>query len=155
MISQVLNRKVLILSLVLASLALCASVLIPLFAPPDEPVSAALTIIPAPTGTSHLMPATLTNLPPTPTLPPTLMPGEFGHGAYVQISNTGEEGLNLRAQPGLSAPVVFSGFDSEVFLIVDGPEQSDGYTWWHLSASYDATRSGWAAQEFLTLIPSP
>ena len=155
MIAQILNRKVLLISQVLACLLLCASGLYILLSPRGEPAGAALTIIPAPTGTTRPMPATLTSLPATPTLPSTLMPGEFGQGAYVQISNTGDEGLNLRAQAGLSAPVLFSGFDAEVFLIVDGPQQADGYTWWYLAASYDAARSGWAAQQFLTLVPSP
>jgi hypothetical protein len=161
MIKQVLNGKVFIAALVIAMLMLCSSVVyilatrhaIPVIAP--GPVTAVLTIIPAPTGTPHAMPPTLTSLPPTPTLPPTPAPGEFGVGAYVQITNTGQEGLNIRAEPGLTSPVIFSGFDAEAFLITDGPQQVDGITWWHLSASYDTARAGWAAQDFLTVIPSP
>jgi hypothetical protein len=49
----------------------------------------------------------------------------------------------------------FSAFDSEVFLVTKGPEQADGYTWWYLTASYDTSRAGWAAQDFLAVIPSP
>jgi hypothetical protein len=161
MIKQVLNGKVLIAALVIASLLLCASLVYILVARPAAPVvipgpaSAALTIIPASTGTPRPLPPTLTFLPPTPTLPPTPAPGEFGVNVYVQISNTGEEGLNIRAEPGLDAPVIFPGYDAEVFLITAGPQQADGYTWWYLTASYDTARVGWAAQDFLTVIPSP
>lgn len=86
---------------------------------------------------------------------PTPAPGEIAVGVYVQISNTGEEGLNIRAKPGLTSEVLFSGFDAEAFLVTNGPEQVDGYTWWYLTASYDATRAGWAVQDYLTVIPSP
>ena len=49
----------------------------------------------------------------------------------------------------------FLAFDAEVFLITEGPRDADGYTWWYLTASYDTARAGWAAQDFLTVIPSP
>jgi hypothetical protein len=63
--------------------------------------------------------------------------------------------LNIRSEAGLNTKVLFSGRDSEVFLIAAGPVQAGGYTWWRLTASYDATRAGWAAQNFLAVISSP
>jgi len=42
--------------------------------------------------------------------------------------------------------------DDEVFLVVGGPVEADGYTWWQLRAPYDQTRTGWSAQDFLDLI---
>ena len=41
------------------------------------------------------------------------------------------------------------------FLVTDGPQQVDGHTWWYLTAPYDQTRSGWAVQDYLSVIPSP
>jgi len=68
--------------------------------------------------------------------------------------NTGGVGLRIHTDPTLSA-AFFSAFDSEVFLVDNGPEQADGYTWWHLTANYDATRDGWAVQDYLSAVPSP
>lgn len=160
MIKQILNAKVLIATLAIASILLCASLAYILLIRPavpgadPGPASAALTVIPAPTGTPRTLPPTLTPIPPTPTLPPTPRPGEFGIGVYIQV-DTGGAALRVRAEPGLNAAPLFLAFDDEVFLVSDGPRQADGYTWWYLTASYDASRAGWAAQDFLTVIPSP
>ena len=45
--------------------------------------------------------------------------------------------------------------DAEVFMVRDGPQTADGYTWWYLVAPYDETRAGWAAADFLVVVPSP
>jgi len=114
------------------------------FAPAD------VTIIPAPTSTS--------GAPPTPTIDPfapTPAPTGIAIGNYVQISGTNGEGLRIRAEPGLNSNSEFLGYDSEVFIIQDGPRTADGYTWWYLVAPYDETRAGWAAADFLTYIPPP
>jgi hypothetical protein len=114
-------------------------------------VPADLTMIPAPTHTPRN--------PPTPTLDPNSTaapdPGQIVVGGYVQISGTDGEGLRLRAAPGLSGEDLFLGFDEEVFQVRDGPQQVDGYTWWHLVAPYDQNRAGWAAADFLAVVPSP
>lgn len=114
------------------------------FAPAD------LTVIPAPTSTSSA-PATATVDPFAPTPAPT----GIAIGSYVQISGTEGEGLRIRAQPGLSGEPQFLGYDSEVFLIQDGPREADGFTWWYLVAPYDETRVGWAAADFLSYVPAP
>ncbi|HLA06578.1 MAG TPA: hypothetical protein VJ022_03980 [Anaerolineales bacterium] len=109
-----------------------------------------LTVIPAPTVTS--------NAPPTATIDPfapTPAPTGVAIGNYVQITGTDGEGLRIRSEPGLDGNPVFLGFDSEVFIVQDGPRLVDGYTWWYLVAPYDSTRVGWAAADFLTYIPSP
>ena len=114
------------------------------FAPAD------VTIIPAPTSTS--------GAPPTPTIDPfapTPAPTGIALGNYVQITGTNGEGLRIRAEPGLNGNPEFLGYDSEVFIIQDGPRSVDGYTWWYLVAPYDETRAGWAAADFLAYIPPP
>lgn len=114
------------------------------FAPAD------VTIIPAPTSTS--------GAPPTPTIDPfapTPAPTGIALGNYVQISGTNGEGLRIRAEPGLNSNSEFLGYDSEVFIVQDGPRTADGYTWWYLVAPYDESRAGWAAADFLTYIPPP
>lgn len=114
------------------------------FAPAD------LTVIPAPTGTS--------SAPPTPTIDPfasPTSPAGIAIGNYVQISGTEGQGLRIRSDPGLDGAFKFLAYDSEVFLVQDGPRAVDGYTWWYLVAPYDQTRVGWAAADFLTYIPEP
>ena len=116
------------------------------FAPAD------LTMIPAPTNTPPVSPVpTIDPLLPTPTLPP----DTIGIGGYVQISGTEGEGLRMRAAAGLNSDTVFRGEEAEVFVVRDGPQDADGYTWWYLVAPYDETRAGWAASDFLAVVPSP
>lgn len=119
-------------------------------APPAE-VTPVLTMISAPT---------LTPVPAEPTPTPTpdateivvLPEGVIGVGIYVQVSGTDGAGLRMRSEPGLSGTVNFTALDAEVFLVIDGPVEVDGYTWWYLEAPYDQTRSGWSAGDFLTPI---
>ncbi len=157
---NILNGKVLIAALVIASVLLCTSLVYILVrrpaapAPDLTPASAVMTVIPAPTSTPRTLPPTLTPIPPTAMPSPTPAAGEIAIGVYVQVA-TGGDALRVRAEPGLSTAPLFLAFDSEVFLVTNGPEQADGYTWWYLTASYDASRAGWAAQDFLTVIPSP
>jgi hypothetical protein len=107
-----------------------------------------LTIIAAPTATV---------LVPTPTPGGTLTPapGQIAIGLYVQITGTGGDGLRIHSAPGLNSNTVFRGEESETFIVKDGPKVGDGYTWWYLVAPYDNTRVGWAAANFLGIVPSP
>ncbi len=122
---------------------------------PTGLVTAALTVIPAPTQT----PIPPTPAPPTPTpqrdVPPGPAAGVLSVGAYVQISGTGGDGLNLRAGPGLGFDALYLGLESEVFEVIDGPREADGYTWWHLAAPNDATLNGWAVANYLAVVDGP
>ena len=113
-------------------------------------VPADVTVIAAPTGTS--------GAPPTPTIDPFASPTSptgIAIGNYVQITGTEGQGLRIRAEPGLGGEFQFLAYDSEVFVVQDGPREVDGYVWWYLVAPYDDTRVGWAAADFLTYIPEP
>lgn len=116
------------------------------FAPAD------LTMIPAPTQTPNATTVpTMDPLLVTPTVPP----NTIAIGVYVQITGTEGAGLRIRSAPGLNADSNFLGNDAEVFQVKDGPKDADGYTWWYLVAPYDATRVGWAASNFLGVVPPP
>jgi hypothetical protein len=124
----------------------------PRFSPDIGFAPADLTMIPAPTHTPDVTPVPTLN----PSLvTPTLAPNTIGIGAYVQISGTEGEGLRIRSAPGLSGDTVFFGGESEVFAVRDGPQIADEYTWWYLVAPYDEARAGWAAANFLAVVPSP
>jgi hypothetical protein len=73
-------------------------------------------------------------------------------GSYVQISGTDGAGLRIRSLPGTDNEMHFIAMDEEVFEVDDGPVEKDGYTWWHLVASYDENRNGWAASSFLKFV---
>ena len=117
---------------------------------------AALTVIPAATITP-------TVAPPTPTLPieptstglPLPPPGDVSLEAYVQITGTGGDGLRLRSEPGLNSDVRMLGEEAEVFIVKDGPQEVDGYTWWYLVGPADETRRGWAVANYLMVVQNP
>jgi len=118
---------------------------------PQSEVPMALTRVPAFTPTKKSIQSTVTPSP-TPTSIFFLPEGTIGVGAYVQVIGTEGAGLRMRADPGLNTAINFTALDSEVFLVIDGPVELDGYTWWHLEAPYDKNRSGWSAGDFLTPI---
>lgn len=120
---------------------------------PDEIPTAVITIIAAPTATPTLSPDEL--LTPSPTPPGYISPEGITLGAYVQITGTEGAGLRIRSGPGTGNKPLFLGLDAEVFLVKEGPAESDGFTWWLLEAPYDSTRAGWAASKYLQVVAPP
>ena len=151
-----LTRFVIFGSLILAGILILITLILigwtsPRFSPDVGFAPADLTMIPAPT---HTPAATLI---PTvdPLSTPVFDPNTININSYVQITGTGSDGLRIRFAPGLNTETVFRGEESEVFLVKDGPQIGDGYTWWYVVAPYDDKRAGWAASEFLVVIPPP
>lgn len=120
------------------------------------PATAVLNVIDVPPATNTPLIST-----PVPTfiqssdLPPAPPPGQLKIGDSVQISGTGGDGLRLRSTPGLQGDVLYLGYEGEVFQIVDGPQEIDGYTWWNLTAPYDEKVHGWAVSNFLIVLQNP
>ena len=111
-------------------------------------VPADLTIIPPSTATASPAPtATAGGTAPA--------QGQIAVGGYVQITGTEGAGLRIRSAPGLNSDTVFRGEEAETFKVQDGPKDADGHTWWYLVAPYDQTRAGWAAADFLAVVPAP
>lgn len=151
-----LNRFVIIGSLIVAGILLLVTLILigwtsPRFSPEVGFAPADLTMIPAPTHT----PAATAIPTLDPLASPSPDPNTLQIGGYAQITGTGGDGLRIRSAPGLNSETVFRGEEAEVFLVKDGPQTADGYTWWYLVASYDDTRAGWAASEFLAVVPAP
>jgi hypothetical protein len=115
---------------------------------------AVVDVIEAPTSTPFM----LATFEPTPTGTSTINGGDFHGlqvGGYAQISGTSGDGLSIRNGPGTSFAINFVGLDSELFKIVDGPNEADGYVWWKVEAPYDSARNGWCVQDYLSVINSP
>jgi hypothetical protein len=121
---------------------------------------------PRQTGSQGFTIADITVIAPptsTPTAAATALPAgtaaatqsQLAVGAYVQITGTEGAGLRIRSAPGLASETVFRGEESETFQVKDGPRQADGYTWWYVVAPYDTTRAGWAAADYLAVVPAP
>lgn len=122
----------------------------------DQP-TAVIAVIPAPTATSSPTPTPSVTGTPEADIPPSPLPGTLGIGGFVQISGTGGDGLRLRTNPGLSYEVAYLGLEAEVFQVVGGPQESDGYTWWLLESPYDEgqKRQGWAVSNYILPIQNP
>lgn len=151
-----LNRWVMIGTLGFAGILLLITLIVigwtsPRFSPDVGFAPADLTMIPAPTHTPNVTVAPTND----PLSTPTLDPNSINVNSYVQIAGTEGEGLRIRSAPGLNTETVFRGEEAEVFVVRDGPQSADGYTWWYLVAPYDETRAGWGAADFLAVVPSP
>lgn len=110
---------------------------------PSYEGEAALTVIPRPTFTP-----TQVVLASSPT--PATTPGEeISVDGYVKIEGTGGDGLRLRAEPSLSGDINYLGLEDEVFRVLDGPVDEDGYLWWLLEAPANPGRNGWAVSNYL------
>jgi hypothetical protein len=151
------NWLPLILGFVTTILILFAVFILLIFLPKkqsEENKIALITVIPALTST----PVVGLTIVPTSTVEKTEVIEsnyKFQLGEFVQITGTSGEGLRLRSEPGRSFSVKFIGMDSEVFEVIDGPVESDGFIWWYLEAPYDKTRNGWSVDEYLQKVTVP
>ena len=97
--------------------------------PPLRSALAQVTVIPAPTV--------------TPTVPVSSEPRElsvryvspegFSIGAFVKIANMQGAGLKIRPEPGTGSQTSFIANKDKLFVITDGPDERNGYTWWKLA----------------------
>ncbi len=124
--------------------------------PPNSAATAVITVIALPTASPILPTATPTEAElPSATGLPLPPPGDIAIDAYVQVTGTGGAGLRLRVGPGLEGEVRMLGLEDEVFLVQDGPQQADSYTWWYLVGPFDESRRGWAVANFLRVVQNP
>jgi hypothetical protein len=86
---------------------------------------------------------------------PTAPSGVLFVGANVQIAGTGGDGLRLREGPSLNGQILFLAYEGEIYQVMDGPQDVDGYTWWYLIAPYDEKVQGWAVANFLAIVQNP
>ncbi len=116
-----------------------------------QEATAILTVVPAPTSTAVGQLSFFSTPTATPPVLSIKIDG-IGIGQFVQVFGTDGDGLRLRREPGTNADILFLGYESEVFKVVAGPKEEDGFVWWYLTAPYDDKRSGWAASRFLKVI---
>jgi hypothetical protein len=93
---------------------------------------------------------------PTPSLAPTDMPTPetLYVGGYAQVYGTEGESLRLRSDPGLQTTTLKTIPEGARLMILDGPRDADGLTWWRLRDLIDGAE-GWAAQLYLAPAGGP
>ena len=62
-------------------------------------------------------------------------------------------GLNVRADAGLDQAVRFNANEGEEYLVVEGPRNANNLNWWRIQDVTDVNRVGWAAADYLEVIP--
>ena len=160
LLKAIFRPSVILGAVILAAVLLCLAIsLLWITRPgplPAQPPTAVLNVILAPTNTVVMNTPTPSNEPQTTRLVPPPQGGEaISVGAYVQISGTGGDGLRLRSEPSLQGDVKFLALEAEVFLVENGPRLNDEYTWWLLTAPYDASIQGWAVANYLLVVQNP
>jgi len=99
-----------------------------------------------------------TNLQLTgPTLAPvqfTPTPAPITINRRVMVVDVDEQKLNIRDSANvLESAVLFRADEGQVFVVVEGPLQGDGFTWWRIQDPNDTTRAGWAVANYLAVVP--
>lgn len=94
----------------------------------------------------------LLTITPTPTVDSSQEVNGIAARKYVKIQGTSGVGLRIRSAPGLTSETNFIANESEVFIVIGGPQTVDDLVWWQLSTPYDENRQGWAAADYLVAI---
>ncbi|GAB4509086.1 MAG: hypothetical protein OHK0046_03410 [Anaerolineae bacterium] len=92
-----------------------------------------------------------------PTLPPVIFtptPRSISIGERVLVIDVGDQQLNVRDNPGVAGTsILFRVVEGTEFVIVDGPRQADGLTWWRIQSPLNQSQIGWAASNYLEIAP--
>lgn len=93
-----------------------------------------------------------------PTLPPpaiTPTADTLAVGKTITVIDVGDQQLNVRDNPGvLGTSVIFRSEEGTRFVVIDGPQLVDGLSWWRIQDPTNTTRTGWAAANYLQVIPT-
>ena len=88
--------------------------------------------------------------PETPAAQPTVAPatgGKFTIGQTVVVTGTGKDKLSFRAGPGKKYQRQQVIKDGVELVVIGGPEEADGFTWWQLKTPKGHV--GWAVEDYL------
>lgn len=154
-----MNRKwALVILAIFVALVIFAMIFLLMYLFSDEAPStsplAVITQIAAPTSTPVLLATFEPTITPIPTLSAEDKKGIYVTG-YAQITGTAGDGLSIRSGPATTFAVNFIGLDAELFKVIDGPVEADGYTWWKVEAPYDTSRNGWCVDNYLSPVTAP
>ncbi len=122
----------------------------------QAPATAILKIIKAPTQTMPgiIITPSPTPVPTTPANTPTPS-GNIAIGNYVAVSGTGGDGLRMHADANVASKVNYVAIDAEVFVVLEGPVNADGYIWWRLQDPMTKIAVGWGVANYLSVVQNP
>jgi hypothetical protein len=75
--------------------------------------------------------------------------GVFELEMKVSVSGTGNDGLRMRKQPGITEEILYIASEGEILKIIDGPQIIESQIWWGLVSQDNPIKSGWSVQDFL------
>lgn len=82
---------------------------------------------------------------------PTVESIAIGATVFVKLQ---DDVLNIRSAPGVfGTNISFKAQPNQVFMVIDGPLQADGLTWWKVQNPENVAESGWAAAAYLEVVP--
>ncbi|MCO6449680.1 MAG: hypothetical protein J5I90_02715, partial [Caldilineales bacterium] len=111
---------------------------------PETQATITPIVVPAPSTGESPLPEPTASVPiVTPDLPAT----GFQNGMRVVVAGTEGEGARFRSGPGTEYITVVILKDGDQLVVVGGPEQSDGFTWWRLQAQDG--KIGWTIEDVL------
>jgi len=88
-----------------------------------------------------------------PTLAPVQIsptPQPLAINSNVIVDGVGDNQLNVRNIAGVNgSEVLFRAVDGSPFIIVAGPQQADGFTWWQIQDPTNPSLTGWAVSNYL------
>ncbi len=140
----------------------------------EAPEKAPQIIVSSPIPTER--PASFPLSPASPTIPPEVDPNVIGFtaqplalagptleaivftptpqlitiGSRVVVLDVAPDQLNVRDNPGVTGTsIIFQAEELSEFVVVDGPRQADGLTWWRVEDPLNTSRAGWAASNYL------
>jgi hypothetical protein len=138
--------------------------------PGGEPVVVIITAFPsstpplpqfAPTLPAATLPGINPSVPQFPLEGPTLAPVVLSAtpftiqaGTQVQIDPSNDF-VNVRPEPSTDNTILFTAEPDDLFVVVEGPAQGSGFTWWRVQDINNADRIGWIAAELIrAVVPS-
>lgn len=88
-----------------------------------------------------------------PTLQPvvfTATPDAVGVGKTVEVFGVGAQQLNVRDAAGVGTTIMFRVPEKTRLVVIGGPEQIDGLTWWKIQEP-NSGQTGWVAANYLQI----
>lgn len=77
-------------------------------------------------------------------------------GSRVEVDGVEEQQLNIRDIAGvMGTTILVRANEGEIFTVINGPAQADGFTWWQIQDPANPSRSGWAVSNYLKVVVNP
>ncbi|MDQ7025402.1 MAG: hypothetical protein Q9P01_06920 [Anaerolineae bacterium] len=84
----------------------------------------------------------------------TATPAPITLNSRVAVDGVATDKLNVRDSAAVNGTtVLFRADETEQFIVIEGPLQGDGFTWWRIQDPLDSTRTGWAVSNYLAVVP--